>query len=104
MHPDAPVSEAALLEPLRRAEAGLPALPRPELARLLAPLVERLHQPLPPGEAVPVSDAALAFCRRLYAHARSGDALPLARAVLAQAALAGEAALERRAATACGLL
>ena len=98
------MSDAALLEPLRRAEARLAVIPRAELAHLLGPVIERLHERLPAGEAAGVADAALAFCRRLYANARSGDALPLARAVLAQAALAGDAALERRAATACGLL
>jgi putative two-component system response regulator len=104
MHPDTAVSENALLEPLRQAEPRLATLPRAELAHLLAPLIERLHARLPDGEAAGVPDAALAFCRRLYANARSGEALPLARAVLAQAALAGDGALERRAATACGLL
>jgi putative two-component system response regulator len=104
MYPDTPVSDASLLEPLRRAEPGLATMPRGELAHLLAPLIARLHERLPAGEATGVADAALTFCRRLYANARSGDALPLARAVLAQAALAGDHALERRAATACGLL
>ncbi len=104
MHTDAPISDAALLEPLRRAERRVASIPRAELAHLLAPLVERLHGRLPAAEAAAATDAALDFCRRLYANARSGDALPLAQAVLAQAALAGDIALELRAATACGLL
>src|SRR5215831_9132870 len=103
MHADTAVCDVSLLEPLRQAEGRLATIPRTELAALLAPLVERLHDDLP-ASAAQVPDAALAFCRRLYANARSGDALPLARAVLVQADIRGDLGLERRAATACGLL
>lgn len=93
-----------VFEPLRGLEQRLPSLGRGELGRLLLPFVHRLQEPLPPKDVPEVVDAALCLCRRLYANARSGDALPLARAVLAQSALARDPALERRAATACGLL
>jgi HD-GYP domain-containing protein (c-di-GMP phosphodiesterase class II) len=104
MHADTAVSDASLLEPLRQAEGRLATVSRAELAQILAPLVERLHERLPAGAAATVPNAALAFCHRLYSHARSGDALPLGRAVLAQAALSGNVTLERQAAGACGLL
>ncbi len=92
------------LEVLKEADARLSDLGREALAGLLAPLLARLHEPLPEDEAATLPEAALAFCRRLYANARSGEALPLARAALAQAERAGDTMLERRAATACGLL
>ena len=95
---------ASDLEPLRGLEHRLPTLGRGELGRLLMPFVHRLQEPLPSAQVPEVVDAALSLCRRLYANARSGDALPLARAVLAQSAIARDPALERRAATACGLL
>ncbi len=94
----------SVLEPLRGLEPRIGELGRAELAAVLAPVIERLHERLPAGEAAEVAPSILAFCRRLYANARSGDALPLARAVLAQTVLAGDPVLERRAATVCGLL
>jgi putative two-component system response regulator len=97
-------SDDAVTRRLQGLEALLPQLGRAELGEVLAPVVERMNERLPPSELVGVADAALAFCRRLYANARSGDALPLARAVLFQCSLASDPALERRAATACGLL
>ncbi len=103
-HSEDLASSAAALEPLRGLEHRLPDLGRGELGRLLLPFVHRLHEPLPAGDVPQVADAALALCRRLYANARSGDALPLARAVLVQSELARDPVLERRAATACGLL
>lgn len=104
--PTLPISrhDVAVTQRLQGLEAILPQLGRAELGEVLAPVVERLGERVPAGELAGVADAALAFCRRLYANARSGDALPLARAVLFQGKLAGDAALERRAATACGLL
>ncbi len=92
------------LDPLRGLEIRLPQLDRLELGDILSPLVDRLHERLAPAEAHDVADGALAFCRQLYANARSGDAMALARAVLVQSTLANDAVLERRAATACGLL
>jgi putative two-component system response regulator len=105
MTPSDPVLQSTSpVEPLRSLERRLPSLDRGELGRLLQPFVHRLQEPLPPAEVPEVVDAALALCRRLYSNARSGDALPLARAVLVQSTLARNPRLERRASTACGLL
>ena len=67
-------------------------------------MVERLREMLPDAERAAVTQAVFAFCRRLYAGARSGDGLPVARALLAQAVLAADTVLERRASGVCGLL
>lgn len=101
---DQVLDRAAAFDRLREAGTRLSVLGRAELAEALGPAIDRLHEKLPDAEAGPVVEAALALCRRLYANARSGDALPLARAVLAQAALANDPILEGRAATACGAL
>lgn len=93
-----------LLEPLRRLEPRLAGIGRAELGAILAPIVERLHEPLERSELEAVATPALAFCKRLYANARSGEALILARAVLFQAALASDSVLERLASIVCGLL
>ncbi len=93
-----------LLEPLRGLESRLADIGRAELGSILAPVVERLHEPLEPGELHGVAMAALSFCKRLYTNARSGEALILARAVLFQAKLASDPLLERLASTVCGLL
>lgn len=63
-----------------------------------------LAAPLPASDLEHVADSALALCRVLYQHARSADALPLGRAVLAQCMDAGEKTLIRRAAMVCGHL
>ncbi|HEX4943760.1 MAG TPA: HD domain-containing phosphohydrolase [Usitatibacteraceae bacterium] len=89
---------------LRRLESRLPQLDRQELAGALAPLMARLQERLSATESTAVTDAVLSLCRRLYADARSGDALPLAQGLLAQAGIAGDVVLERRASSACGLL
>ncbi len=101
---DQVLDRAAAFDRLRDAAARVSALGRAELAEALAPAIDRLHERLPDDEAASVTEAALALCRRLYANARSGDALPLARAVLAQATLLNDPILEGRAATACGAL
>jgi putative two-component system response regulator len=92
------------LDSLRGLELRIGQMDRAELGEVLAPVVARLHERLPAAEATEACEGALAFCRKLYANARSGDALPLACAVLAQAVLSGDRTLELRAATACGLL
>jgi len=106
MSPAAAESTHASAPPdsLRAADRTLAELGRAELAARLAPVIARLHAPLEPAERVELAADALSFCKHLHANARSGDALALARAVLAQAAAAGDALLELRAATACGLL
>ena len=93
-----------LLEPLRGLEARLSEIGRAELSAMLAPLVERLHEPLDPAEFGAVAMPALAFCKRLYTNARSGEALILARGVLFQATLTNDLPVERLASVACGLL
>jgi len=85
-------------------ESRLPLLGRRELGEELQPLLASLQVLVPAGERGALCDAALSICRRIYANARSIDALPLARAVLAQATLANDQVLMRRASTACGLL
>ncbi|HUP30056.1 MAG TPA: HD domain-containing phosphohydrolase [Usitatibacter sp.] len=70
----------------------------------IAPLMQRLHAPLPVAELHAVVDSALTQCRALYQTGRSADALPLAREVLAHCMEANDAQLIRRAATVCGHL
>jgi HD-GYP domain-containing protein (c-di-GMP phosphodiesterase class II) len=94
----------ALLEPLRGVESRLSAIGRAELGSILAPVVERLQEPLDRTELHGVAMPALSFCKRLYTNARSGEALILARAVLMQARFAQDPILERLASTVCGLL
>ncbi|HSN20017.1 MAG TPA: hypothetical protein VLS49_05025, partial [Usitatibacter sp.] len=93
-----------LLEPLRALEPRLSGIGRAELAACLAPVTERLKERIPDAQWRELAPYALSLCRRLYANARSGDALILARAVLFQASLADDAVLERRASMVCGLL
>ncbi|HUI98595.1 MAG TPA: HD domain-containing phosphohydrolase [Usitatibacter sp.] len=94
----------ALLEPLRGLESRLSGIGRAELSAILAPVVERLQEPLDRAELRNVAIGALSFCKQLYTNARSGEALILARAVLVQAAFAQDPVLERLASTVCGLL
>ena len=74
------------------------------LAEILEPLRSRLLQPMMLEEAKAIGPATIGVCRRLYEHARSRDALPLAQALLDQSGQVGDTELMRRAATACGLL
>lgn len=92
--------ESPILDLLGR----LPQLDRRELAAALAPVRARLEERLPEAERASLTEAVLSLCRGLYASARSGDALPLAQSLLAQAGIAGDEVLERRASSACGLL
>ena len=80
------------------------ALGRGELREALEPHFRRLHAQLPPAEAHQAVENALALCRTLYANARSGEALALARAALERAQAIGEPGLLRKACTACGVL
>ena len=103
----APVAAPAALvsvSRLRELQPLVSQLGRRELAETLAPLVERFHEGFPDAEAPAAVETALAFCRGLYADARSSDALPLARAILEQATRHADPGLVRKAATACGLL
>jgi putative two-component system response regulator len=98
------IHASASTDSLRAAERALGQLGREELAGRLAPVIARLYAPMTAAERMELAAGALSFCQRLHANARSGDALGLARAILAQAAAAGDTLLELRAATACGLL
>lgn len=82
----------------------LPADGPREVADALRVLLEELEEPLPAEQVKHVVDAALGVCRGLYGGARSGEALPLARAVLAQCQLSGDRTQTRRSAVLCGLL
>jgi putative two-component system response regulator len=97
-------ADPAFLALLPALEARLPVLERHELAEAMAPVVARLQEPIPAGQRAAVAEAVMGLCRRLFAGARSGDALPLARALLAQSLLADDPVLERRASGVCGLL
>jgi putative two-component system response regulator len=89
------------LDSLRALEARAGGLERAELRSEIAAHARRLDGP---AESAASIDAALAVCRTLYEQARSGEALPLARAALARARAIDEPLLVRRAATACGVL
>lgn len=89
------------LELLGRLE---PRLEREEFAAALIPVAKRLMDPVPEAERPAIVEGILTLCRRLYARARSGEALPLAQALLAQAGISGDGVLERRASGVCGLL
>lgn len=97
-------SKLSIVQGLHALEPRLGELGRAELHEALAPMVERLHDTLPAEEVAPAVQEALALCRRLYAGARSGDGLNLARAALAQATIAADVKLQRLAGIACGLL
>ena len=68
----------------------------------LRPHFERLRAP--ESDAREAVEEALALCRTLYANARSGEGLVLARAALERAQAFGEPGLLRKAYTACGVL
>lgn len=97
-------ADPAFLALLPALEARLPTLERGELAEAMAPVMARLQEPIPADQRAPVAEAVMGLCRRLFAGARSADALPLARALLSQSILADDPVLERRASGVCGLL
>lgn len=76
----------------------------PQSFRVFEDLLRRMQLPLDQGEAEAASTAALRLCQRLYANARSFDALPFARANLVLVENSKDVALLRRSHTACGLL
>jgi hypothetical protein len=94
----------SLLDTLQEVEPRLPKIGRAELAARLGALIGRLHEQLGAIEREKLCVYGMKLCRHLYANARSGDALPLGRAILFQSFLACDAGLERRASTVCGLL
>lgn len=97
------VPPPTVAQSLRDLDSSLGGLGRGPLRDALAPVLASLASgpSCEPAEAV---EAAFALSRSLYGRARSGEALPLARAALSCASAAGDAVLTRRAAIVCGLL
>jgi putative two-component system response regulator len=85
-------------------EQLIPTLGRAGLRASVAEAIERMDSACASGACAGAVGAALATCRVLHRHARSAEALPLARAALEHATQMDDPALGRRAATACGLL
>jgi putative two-component system response regulator len=96
--------EPAPLDILRTLQPTAAKLDRREFAESISPLLSRFQALMPSEERAAVAEGVVAFCRHMYGIARSGDALPLAQGMLAQAILADDPVLERRASTMCGLL
>ena len=94
----------AILELFPSLEARLATVDRRELAEATAPVLERLQERIPDDQRAGFAEAVMGFCRRLFEGARSSEAMPLARALLAQAVLAGDSVLERRASGICGVI
>ena len=79
----------------------VPALRRAELRAAIAQIIPEVRARAPgPGDL----ETVIALCRTLYHHARSAEALSLARVALEEARRAGKPALLRRAASACGII
>ena len=97
-------SPPSVFEMLEEAETSLLRQHEPESYRSFTALLDRLRSPLGPDQALPASDTALRLCQKLYANGRSFDALPFALAISLQAGFHEDAVMQRRAATACGLL
>ena len=89
---------------LAAAESRLLDRAHPAGYRVFESLLRRMQVPQEQQEAKAGSNAALRLCQRLYANARSFDALPFGRANLVLAEQSNDAALLRRSHTACGLL
>ena len=97
-------SPPSIFDMLEEAETSLLRQHEPESYRSFTALLDRLRSPLTPEEATPASDSALRLCQKLYANGRSFDALPFALAISSQAGFHEDTVMQRRAATACGLL
>jgi putative two-component system response regulator len=93
--------EGKLVERMRDLESRVRDVQRDELRLSLSTLTATLSGMPRDGPAV---NAALSLCRTLHGHARSGEALALARSALEAARHLDEPALIRRAASACGIL
>lgn len=94
----------SLTEALDDAELRLLEPRYPASYREFDLLLERMQGPASQAVAREATDRALRLCQRLYANARSFDALPFARAALALGGRADDPVRMRRAHTACGLL
>src|SRR5690242_14100537 len=98
------IVETQVRELVATLQGRLSEIGRAELAESMLPLAQALASASTAEEANAVAFTAFDLCRRLYANARSGDAMPLARAILQNAIERGDTALECKAATVCGLL
>ena len=98
-------AEAAPLELARRALERVAAEgDRAVVDETVAALIVRLHAGVDQIALRDTLEATFTLCRKLYSHASSAAAVPLARAALVAARTAGDPTLMRRAATACGVL
>ena len=106
MSPDTALREDDLaLEALRSLDVrALAGLGREELAQRLAPAVDGLRNPVDTAHAARIADLALRAVQPLHISARWSEALLLARTTLAFAQGLGNAVLQRRAHSACGVL
>ena len=89
---------------LEAAEFRLLDRAHPASYRVFESLLRRMQLQQAQPEAQTGSTAALRLCQRLYANARSFDALPFGRANLLLAECSNDVVLMRRSHTACGLL
>jgi putative two-component system response regulator len=89
---------------VRELDGRLSQIGRAELAEALEPLAAAMRDAATREEAESVAQGAFDLCRRLYANGRSAEGLPLAQAILDNAMVRGDRALESKAATVCGLL
>jgi putative two-component system response regulator len=91
-------------ERLRGLEQRVAQLGRVELRERIADVVGSLAETERSPQVARTVEAALSLCRALYQHARSAEALTLARAALDLSKRVDDPTLTRRAATACGVL
>jgi putative two-component system response regulator len=89
---------------LRDIERRGAMLDRRALRASIATAIDELRADAGSERHAQAVDMALTTCRHLYGHARSPEALSLARIALDEAERLDDRALRRRAATACGIL
>jgi putative two-component system response regulator len=93
-----------VIERLQQLGHRAPALDRPALRASIAVAIDELQAHSDATDRVQSIDAALATCRHLYGHARSAEALSLARVAFDHASELEDRELQRKAATVCGIL
>jgi hypothetical protein len=97
-------SPLPIADRLRSLEPLLGQLGREDLYAALAPVIGALGADRAPSVAREEIESAIGFCRRLFAAARSPDALALAHAAHDLACRAGDPALQFRTSAACGIV
>jgi putative two-component system response regulator len=95
--------ESSVKELVAGLEGRLAQIGRAELAEALQPLGQAIAESGGAEQANELARIAFGLCGRLYVNARSGDGLPLARAILGKAVELGDAVLEVKAAMLCGV-